>query len=1626
MKRRLRIIITMIVLALLLSNFISANTNNTKHYESSCRWETYNDNPDLFSKLSGLPYGTTPTAKNRPFNYRIWFGKGIVVYGTPEQANVENGIRINYKEDTRNPNGIGFYKKPGKKRGEYRYDGYTIDGNLYANTNFPYDGNCALSLEERPWIYHYWDSDYVTKQFKGEQEMKISQYTKAAVDGRTYLDKKTREWINNGMTAFKIKNGVMDTGVNDKAPGQKPDGTWDFHNFINIQSAPSAKFNGEGRMFRLTPSRGLWYMVFTINKYQKEHTPVEVAVRVINEDDLGFIDYGKDNPAGFETQTLDVKVEVTARLKDEEHMKDPIARAVYYTREDRSCWTVSLDGREAGVNDIQIYDNIAKTIFTVTMTKAQIKALKGSAKGFSAAARCIYFDGRFDEGSNLGRASFSISVLETEKEIPFLMEPKCVIPQIGFDIIRFDAADNTEMEGISSRKVYINGIEVDDESFFSGNYIFGIGEDGLKKIDVYYTDKEGKEAFHTAWAYIYSTKPNAQFSISGTFKQNRKLTVTDNSGICNVKPVTDACPITSYSWKVRPVSGDSSSIRLQDINSTTKNLLFKKPGSYEVELTVANSIGRVSDPYIFTFEIFPDYQPALEIDLDNSVISRIEAVNAWNYNASSTDNDKISRNTIELWYDSNNDGKYDRLIKTYDGSNGFPVFKPEGLGRYKFINTIEESFGEETIKEFITAADKVSRTVEREILVDNLQPMAGLYVEIPVSRPQIDTFIMLDPNLENSKVKYIRDNRLELSNYLRSANVQSDVEVWDMHTYTYTQSASTAVHSGAAYPSGTVEYASNGYFGVLNRTSVSNNSYQTDEGGYEPKIESKTVKGTQSGWAENVYEYTSIGWEQISSSKSNQPTMEYDEDGFKGTLTKVGFTEDSDTGYPSGKAQIGAIYTRRRTYTGYYSGTVSRTVSAWVPRMVWHDDYTGYYSGSIKKDVRQPYTDPFRPTSIKYVIYITDGDINGMPDLKSVLSKADARLILISPASVKNQISAQYYITNSRPIDQTVREALDSMSNGSTAEEYYVFAGSDSIKLNVSDFDEENDRLTDKKLLYVQDTDYFDNGCGREAFAVEKYSDKSGWVDTLVNKINKPGKYTIYRRVRDVPSADPAFSSFSRYSGTPFINIYVHRKPLALAALDWDFDPADNTYRTTWVDNSYDPDHQYNRSDKGIVERKIMYRQAGGEFYYKIPDKLKPGIYELHYFVKDPEGAWSDPFVQNFTLDPAPSIQLKASLRTLDNRFSLADIPASESLEAFELWTRFPYDVNLEMALYRGNTRVTPVRKINFSGMAGVKSGNDIQWNNVVYQIPAVLPDRSYEFRITAVDSQNRTAAKSFTVNVSTPLNLEPAMPSQVTGGTAADVTAQTSKYAGTVSATLFQGTAYQRTYNLTAAGSGGGGAAGAAGSGGTGAGTAGSTVRNWTGSLTIPENVPDGDYVARFTAIALNGSSQSRDIAFRLTNLSISNVSINGYWNHWRGQTDIFGKRMTNEPHRFLSLECLKISVTTVGNPERVTVRFSPELEAMTYTDPNGQSYDYEKDYFGYRVDFPADATFPTAGNHVYWEYHLPLAPSTKDWNNNRLRQPYKMTVTACKGSNMAQYVIDDIDITGNIYDLTYIQPKE
>lgn len=74
-------------------------------------------------------------------------------------------------------------------------------------------------------------------------------------------------------------------------------------------------------------------------------------------------------------------------------------------------------------------------------------------------------------------------------------------------------------------------------------------------------------------------------------------------------------------------------------------------------------------------------------------------------------------------------------------------------------------------------------------MVDNCIPMTDIYVDIPVVRPQVDVFIMNDANLDRAKNTYVLAGRMDFSNFLHSRNILPQVNIWDMHTYQYSQAA---------------------------------------------------------------------------------------------------------------------------------------------------------------------------------------------------------------------------------------------------------------------------------------------------------------------------------------------------------------------------------------------------------------------------------------------------------------------------------------------------------------------------------------------------------------------------------------------------------------------------------------------------------------------------------------------------------------------------------------------------------------------------------------------------------------------------------------------------------------------
>lgn len=152
---------------------------------------------------------------------------------------------------------------------------------------------------------------------------------------------------------------------------------------------------------------------------------------------------------------------------------------------------------------------------------------------------------------------------------------------------------------------------------------------------------------------------------------------------------------------------------------------------------------------------------------------------------------------------------------------------------------------------------------------------------------------------------------------------------------------------------------------------------------------------------------------------------------------------------------------------------------------------------------------------------------------------------------------------------------------------------------------------------------------------------------------------------------------------------------------------------------------------------------------------------------------------------------------------------------------------------------------------------------------------------------------------------------------------------------------------------------------------------------------------------------------------LKINNATLTGSWNHWRTTwTDKSGHYCPYNPLRFLSLEKVHLNVKTTTAPDIIVVDLSPELKAMKFTDIYGNVY-YYKDFFGYEVAFPLTINNP--GTNYTWNYILPLANSTISWDNVRKNAPYYLTVTAYKGTASDTKTISNIEITGNVKDLTF-----
>ncbi|QUI25924.1 hypothetical protein HZI73_26285 (plasmid) [Vallitalea pronyensis] len=1655
-----KIVVFTLVLSILLTNIhhkaFAATNSNPLSYEGisgQIPFETLSLPPDYKNK----PYITVNiSGKNTKlwFNTELWVDKNIGVYG--HYAYVPSNDFKNYTENPDPSIKTPYYTRDGVK-GEYRYHGYTVDGIRHTNKSFPIDQASTRQLEDKTWQYRYW----LNPVLKAKKDGIVSNWNEDAI---RWQNQDTQQWINDGMKDnIDLANSINRTNSSAQA-----------YDYANVLTPSTLYSYGEAKMWHQNNS-GYWYQTFTLNKRDgRKQTPVTLDINILDKG-KHIMNVGKDS--------MSINVDVTITLKDEAYYDDIIEREIYYTRRDISHYNLDLNGTTykfngnsttntySGTVNLDILRNNmsdngdyeVKGIASVSYGEPKsdnayatdtdkvnqkepipkfnksddLKSLFGSAtlvlfsddeplnadkfsyRDLSRGSITKYKFELIGEDSTIVTREYNTSSVNSQTvnnllydlaknkgdtyevtlkqtvyndsksdtyerviivkkafEQKEIIEIDIDLPDKVFDIETYEAKINgMDQKDIDRLKVTIDGtaINVTVPQFFGDGFSFGAIESNnnteVHLIEVSATSDDDIKSFVQRWVTVYNTKPKAQLALQGTQKENRKFEAINTSDNANDPYLLQHYP-TSYTYQVTAINGDMNKFHYEQIG---ENYTFQgaEEGIYQISCIATNRSGR-SSTYNLPLVVMKDHVPAMSFDIWNNYLARSESL-SMNFGVESIDGDTIINKRIKILKDTNKDGTYETSILDTELTDSF-TYTPSELGHYRAIILADEAFGQETITKWLDGTEKRSNEIIRDFFVENLRPLTEIYLDIPFNFPQVDVIIAVDKNLSDSNKSQIKSKRIEYNNYLREQGINPTIEIWDMKVYQHSTPASTSRNTGSSYPSSSISYSSGDYFGTLTRYSVANNSYWQDFGYYTTEQECHTEERVVESWT-------------CSDSRCADPW---------GCMM--------GTGKP-----------------WHTCGTRKESVTVCNNVTVWHSDnrlinnYTGYYSGTIYKYVRQePPISSFRTNSDKYIIYVSQSGINvtassehqnrlsPIKEFTDLVNEHDFDVTLIGTDTIKSQSVYDHYF-DTTDIMGNITKALDNIIGDNSFSSDYLMEVGQSINIETVELETEGDGIKESGFKYIHNPNYYDNSMGMYSYAESTFVDDNNWITTKPSILDKSGRLEMHHKAKDSILGYEAEELFSNIFK---ISVNIHRRPIAVFSLDWTYDPVLKHVRTTWVDSSYDLDHQYSDPNKGIIDRKIVYWNNAypTEKFYKIPDNLQTGAtYTISYTVKDIEKTWSDPNIQQITIATVPPPQiLDAKLKTELTKFNINSVPASENLVLYDTVTRFPYNHHLEMALYSGSTIRTTNKSVSL--VHATKNGDNYNWNNITYNVPSTLPDGNYTFKLLAIDdnNSNNKVQKDFNVTVKTPINLVGSV-DDLTEGTPITITATTSKYANSVSLELYKGTSYSRTLTMNNTSTVG-------------------DIKTWEVTYT-PNGVPEGNYTAEFTARTPNGNIERVSNNFRLNQLAILSMNIWGEWNYWRGQVNLFGKQLLNMPHRFLSYEKVHIETEIKGNPDQVYVRFSPELEAMIFTNQYGHTYSYS-DHIGYTVNFPLNMT-SSDGETYKVEYILPLAESTMNDEDTRLGGQYWVEVTAVKGSTTKTMRITDIDITGNTLDKIYIQPE-
>lgn len=811
-----------------------------------------------------------------------------------------------------------------------------------------------------------------------------------------------------------------------------------------------------------------------------------------------------------------------------------------------------------------------------------------------------------------------------------------------------------------------------------------------------------------------------------TTKENRKYQLDGNSSFANdyyghelheidhSKDYWEITTLDEQNSNVIKVANGTGELKNDIVNSTTylqlndaleEDLLFKEKGRYKIKYQVTNVYGKKSPFSEEIITVDEDTKPIIDFDIvettyrDVDDSKRAELV-IYNLQSSSDDGDILTNDLHRVRYrfDSDNDGSYTdetwRSPLDIDFTNNRATVKVSHVGDYQFEFYVKDTFGQETINQFVTNSDRRSNTVTKVIKVDNMPPNVDFTVT-PSNKVDI---VFTVGRIDGSKIKELNT---KINNYVKAFLEANNTDFIDTSIQMIETSTISSDEQGAEnifnswrsvkVPenfSGTLSNVSGGWAIEGNRV-VATSGYRPARAWIDDTSEAKSKKDVTIDFTWGL--------------KSNSSSFSHGEAGFmfrvkddknyyvyimdnhsacgnvryngKEVLVKVvnGTRQIIETNsfptFHAGQSHDIKIETKGNNIKIYRDGSLRfdytdnnnphingsygfyvwdqlgayfsdigitseslKTLDEVLKQPSWRDDATRFVVNM--SDVELP---ELNPSSVKYPVVLSRMLNDEL--YFAELGTSTNRLQILNFIADNDGKGTFIYNTNMDTALQNLAEwILNTVRSQAKSKTQYILLNEEiNYKVFYEDY-EEDPQMNVENWRYKHDYNYFQNDLGKVAY-------DGLWLSESKNSFDKVGRFVTDYKTKDNPiGSDDNFEEYrkdSEMKNGP-MNIYVHRKPIAQFTMD--MTKSASTFSLTLTDTSYDLDHT-NRADKGLVAREWSWKKVGENTWHS--GKLTSGNNTEEYLVKlrvrdmDGEnglGVWSDDTVILITSQAMPPI----------------------------------------------------------------------------------------------------------------------------------------------------------------------------------------------------------------------------------------------------------------------------------------------------------------------------------------------------------------------------------------------------